>query len=69
MVRVLVADDASELFRAVTLHRGLAREVGNADHPAQPGFGAILPGRNQPVWAVERTRHDFDPGAADAAEA
>src|SRR4051812_22775307 len=69
MVRMLVADDGSELFRPVILQRGLARQVGDADPPAEPGFGAILPGRHQLVGAVEGPRHDLDPRAADTAEA
>src|SRR5260370_32292897 len=69
MVRMLVADDAVELVRTVILHRGLARHVGDADHPAQPGFGAELLGRYHPVRAVERAGHDLDSSAVDAAEA
>ena len=69
MVRVLVADDAAELFRAVVLQRGLARQIGDPDHPAESGFGAILPRRYQVVRAIEGTGQDLDPGAADAAEA
>src|SRR4051812_23251793 len=68
MVRMLVADDAAELVRAVILHGRLARQVGDADYPAEPGFGSILPGWNQPVGAVEGAGHDLDPGAVDAAE-
>src|ERR1700722_1986521 len=69
MVRMLVADDAAELFRTIVLQRGLARQVGDGDHPAQPGLGAILLGRPQPVRPVERAGHDLDARAADAAEA
>jgi len=45
MVRMLVADDAANLFRTVVLQRSLARQIGDADHPAEPGFGAELLGR------------------------
>src|ERR1700730_2557057 len=69
MVRMLVADDTAELFRAVILQRGLARQIGDADHPAEPGFGAILPGGDDLVGPVEGAGHDLDPGAVDAAEA
>src|SRR6266446_1466994 len=69
MIRMLVADDAGKLFRAVVLQRGLARQIGDADHPAEPGFGAELLGRYHPVRPVERTGHDLDPRAVDAAEA
>ena len=69
MVRVLVADDAVKLVRAVVLQRGLARHVGDRHHPAEPGFGAELLGRYQLVGAVERTGHDLDPRTIDAAKA
>src|SRR4051794_34160243 len=69
MVRMLVADDLSQLFRAVNLQRGLARQVGNAPPPAQPGLGSILPGRPHPIRAVEGAGHDLDPRTADAAKA
>src|SRR4051812_15765157 len=69
MVRMLVADDAAELFRSVILQRGLARQIGDADHPAEPGFGAKLPGRHQLVGTVEGAGHDLDLWTADAAEA
>src|SRR6185437_6180355 len=69
MVRMLVADDGGHLLRPVILLRGLARKVRNADHPAEAGFGAELPGRDHPVGPVEGTGHDLDPGAVDAAEA
>src|SRR5690349_17888109 len=68
MVRMLVTDDACHLLRSVILERGLARQVGNPDHPAEPGFGAELPGRYHPVGAVEGAGHDLDFGAADAAK-
>ena len=42
MVRMLVADDAAELLGTVVLQRGLARQVGDRHHPAEPGFGAVL---------------------------
>src|SRR6266404_2637923 len=58
VVRVLMADDAVKLFRSVILQCGLARQIGDAHHPAEPGFGSILPGRNHVVRPVERTRHD-----------
>src|SRR5713226_4231455 len=69
MVRVLVADDAVKLVRAVVLQRGLARHVGDRHHPAKPGFGAELLGRYHPVRTVERAGHDLDPGAVDTAKA
>src|SRR5258707_3712989 len=69
MVRMLVAEDATKLVRAVVLQRGLARQIGDADHPAEPGFGAELLGRYHPVRPVEGTGHDLDPRAIDAAEA
>src|SRR5882757_9973492 len=69
MVRMLVADDAAKLLRTVILQRGLARKVGNADHPAEPGFDAELPGGDDPVRPIERAGHDLDSGAVDAAEA
>src|SRR5258705_194230 len=69
MVRMLVADDATKLVRAVVLQRGLARQIGDADHPAEPGFGAELLGRYHPVRPVEGAGHDLDPRAIDAAEA
>src|SRR6476660_8052112 len=55
MVRMLMADDAVNLVRSVVLQRGLARQIGDRDHPAEPGFGAELLDRNHPVRAVERT--------------
>jgi hypothetical protein len=66
---MLVADDATKLFRPVILQRGLARHIGDRHHPAEPGFGAKLLGGHQLVRAVERAGHDLDPRAADAAEA
>src|SRR6478672_12937300 len=69
MVRMLVADDAAKLVRAVVLQRGLARQIGDADHPAEPGFGAELLGRYHPVRPVECAGHDLDPRAVDAAKA
>ena len=69
MIRMLVAGDGGHFFRAVILHRGLAWQVRNPDHPAEPGFGAILPGRDQAVRPVEGAGHDLDLGAADAAKA
>src|SRR5258707_3283103 len=69
MVRMLVADDATKLVRPVVLQRGLARQVGDADHPAEPGFGAELLGWYHPVRPVEGAGHDLDPRAVDAAEA
>src|SRR6266702_4321396 len=69
MVRMLVADDLVQLVRAVILQRGLARHVGDRHHPAEPGFGAELLGRYQLVGAVERTGHDLDSRAIDAAKA
>src|SRR5258706_7137859 len=69
MVRMLVADDAVHLVRTVILQRGLARQVGDSDHPAEPGFGAELLGRYHPVGAVKRAGHDLDPRPVDAAKA
>src|SRR6266852_8689817 len=68
MVRMLVADDATKLVRAVVLQRGLARQIGDADHPAEPRFGAELLGRYHPVRPVEGAGHDLDPRAVDAAK-
>src|SRR6478736_6526283 len=66
---MLLADDAVNLFRAVILHRGLARQIGNRDHPAEPGFGSILPRWHQPVRPVKGADHDLDLRTVDAAEA
>ena len=60
MVRMLVADDAVKLFRPVVLQRGLARHVGDRHHPAESGFGSILPGRHHPVGPVEGAGHDLE---------
>src|SRR5580700_1586673 len=68
MVRMLVADDAVNFVLAVVLERGLAWEVCNCDHPAEPGFGAVLPGRDQTIRPVEGTGHDLDAGPVNAAE-
>src|SRR5947209_7860534 len=69
MVRMLVADDFAELFRAIILQRGLARQVDDGPDPAQPRLGSKLQGRDHPVRPVERAGHDLDLSAADAAEA
>src|SRR5450631_2448354 len=69
MVRMLVADDAMKLVGTIVLQRGLAWQVGDGHHPAEPGFGAELLGRHHPVRAVERAGHDLDSGAVDAAKA
>src|SRR5262249_52658311 len=69
MIRVLAADDGGHLVRAVILHRGLAWQVGDAAHPAEPRFGAILPRRDHPVRPVEGTGQDLDAWSVDAAEA
>src|ERR1700687_1549875 len=69
MVRMLVADDAMKLVRTVVLQRGLTRQVGHSHYPAEPGLGAELLSRYHPVGAVERSGHDLDPGAVDAAKA
>src|SRR4029077_6907085 len=53
MVRMLVADDPAELFRTIILQRGLARQIGDCDHPAESGFGAVLRRRNHPVGPIE----------------
>src|SRR6478609_8194217 len=68
MIRMLMADDGRHLLRSVILLRGLARQVGDADHPAEAGFGSVLPRRHQAVGAVEGAGHDLDPVAVDAAE-
>src|SRR5664279_6570335 len=68
MVRMLVADDAAKLLRPVILQRGLARQVGDADHPAEPGFGAELLGRHYQVRPVEGAGHDLDSGTVEAAK-
>ena len=36
MVRMLVADDAVNFVRPIILQRGLARQVGDGHHPAEP---------------------------------
>src|SRR5882762_7569209 len=69
MVWMLVADDVVQLVRTVVLQRGLARQIGDADHPAEPGFGAELLGWYHPVRAVERAGRDLDSSAIDAAKA
>src|SRR3954447_978369 len=69
MIRMLMADDGRHLFRSVILHRCLARQVGDADDPAEAGFRSILPGRHDAVGAVEGTGQDLDARAVDAAEA
>src|SRR5215472_15377291 len=69
VIRMLVAGDGGHLLRAVTLHRGLARQIRDAHHPAEPGFGAILPRRDHVVRSVERAGHDLDARTIDAAEA
>src|SRR5580692_457682 len=69
MIRMLVVDDSTHLLRPVILQCGLAWHIGDPHHPAEPGFGAILPGRNQPVRPVEGAGHDLDPRIVDAAEA
>src|SRR5262245_16665720 len=68
MVGMLVALDGRHLLLPVVLHRGLARQVGNADHPAEAGFGAILPGRDDMVGPVEIAGQDLDLGSIDEAE-
>src|SRR3981189_1627796 len=69
MVWMLVADDTVKLVRTIVLQRGLAWQVGDRHHPAEPGFAAELLGRYHPVRPVERAGHDLDPGAVDAAKA
>src|ERR1700736_5431195 len=54
VVRMLVADDAAQLVRSIVLQRGLARQFGDADPPAEPGFGAELLGRYHPGGAGAR---------------
>src|SRR3981081_4345644 len=48
MVRMLIAGDAVKLFGPVVLQRGLARQVGDPHHPAEPGFGAEFLDRDPP---------------------
>src|SRR5258708_16911883 len=60
MVRVLAADDAVKLFRAIVLQRGLARQVYDGHHPAEPRFGAKLLGRHQPGPPAEGAGPDRD---------
>src|SRR5215469_3087145 len=69
MIRMLVAGDGGHLLRAVVLYRGLARQIRNADDPAEPGFRAILPRRDHVVRPVESAGHDLDAWAVDATEA
>src|SRR5437764_10174887 len=69
VVRMLMADDAVNFVPTVILQRGVARQIGDADYPAEPGFGSILPGRNHAVRPIERAGHDLDPWAVDPAEA
>src|SRR5882672_6428637 len=69
MVWMLVADDTVKLVRTIVLQRGLAWQVGDRHHPAEPGFAAELLGRYHPVRTVERPGHDLNPGAVDAAKA
>src|SRR4051812_28183344 len=66
MVGMLMAFDLAELFRAVVLQRGLARQVDDSTDPAEPRLGSVLQGRYHPVGAVERAGHDLDFGTADA---
>ena len=68
MVGMLMAGDGGHLPRSVILHRGLARQIGDADHPAEPGFGSKLAGRHHPVRPVESAGQHLDPRPADAAE-
>src|SRR5258708_31096186 len=51
MVRVLVADDAAKLVRAVIPQRRLARHVGAPHHPAAPGPGGEVLGPPPPGGA------------------
>jgi len=69
MIRMLVADDAAHLLRPIILLRGLARQVGKTNHPAEPGFGAILAGGDHAVGAIEGAGHDLDPRAIDMPKA
>src|SRR4051812_30791888 len=66
---MLMADDARHLLRSVVLLRGLARQIGDRDYPAEPGFRAELPRRHDAVGPVESPGHDLDPRSIDAAEA
>src|ERR1700722_2264390 len=68
MVRVLMTNDTAQLLLAIILQRSLAAQVRDCDHPAKPGFGAILPDRDQAIRSVEGAGHDLDAGAVDAAE-
>src|SRR5215212_2775591 len=69
MVRMLVADDVLELIPTIVLQGSLARQVGDADHPAKSGLTAELLRRHHPVRAVEGAGHDLDLRTFDAAEA
>lgn len=69
MIRMLMADDGRHLLRSVILLRGLARQIGDADHPAEAGLGAELPRRDDAVGVIEGAGHDLDPVAVDAAKA
>src|SRR3954454_25336420 len=69
MVGMLIADDAGELIRSVILEGGLARQIGDANGPAEAGLAAELLGRHHPVGAVECAGHDLDLGTFNAPEA
>src|SRR6202011_5093732 len=69
MIRMLMADDAVKLVLSIVLQRGLARQVGDRHHPAEPGFGTELLDRHQPVRPVEGAGHNLDPRTVDVAEA
>src|SRR6185437_16851663 len=69
MIRMLMAGDGGHLLRAVILYRGLARQIRDAHHPAEPGFRAKLPCWDHAIRPVESAGHDLDARAVDAAEA
>ncbi len=65
MIRMLVADDLSELFGSIVIDRRHARQGGDGRDPVEPGFCPELPGRNDHIRSVERPGHDLDLRSAD----
>ena len=55
MVRMLVADDFAELFRAVILQRGLARQIGDGRPPSRAATRFHIAG-SAPAGRAGRTR-------------
>src|SRR3954451_24840116 len=49
---MLIAADAGKLIRSVILEGGLARQIGDANDPAEAGFAAELLVLHHPVGAV-----------------